>query len=235
MRPGCSYTERVTCVVCGIRKAKRQCPGVNGQICAICCGREREESIDCPLGCEYLEEAHKHERIAELDPSTLPNQDIRVPEEFVEEHEWLLVLLSSAVVDGALQAAATTDYDIRAGLESLIGTYRALQSGLIIEARPANPFAANIVDAVRARVEEIRERMAAAPPETEVEVAAPMRLPDATVLAIVVFLQRLEYSNNNGRKRSRAFLDFLLQFHVPGLDAEESAETVDPEEPLIIL
>jgi hypothetical protein len=221
----------VNCVICGIRKAKRECPGVQGQICAICCGREREESIDCPLDCEYLREAHKHERIAPLDPATLPNQDVRVPEEFVREHEWLLVLLSSAVADGALHAPGTTDYDIRTGLESLIATYRSLQSGILYETKPANLFAANIQDAVRTRVAEIRTRMESAPPEALVT-APPMGLPDTTVLAMLVFLQRLEYSNNNGRKRSRAFLDFLLQFHVPGLDAEE---TVEPREPLVIL
>ncbi|MES1261476.1 MAG: hypothetical protein ABUS49_07050 [Acidobacteriota bacterium] len=221
----------MNCVICGIRKARRQCPGVQGQICAICCGREREESIDCPLGCEYLREAHKHERIEPLDPATLPNPDVRVPEEFVREHEWLLVLLSSAVADGALRASGTTDYDIRAGLEVLIDTYRSLQSGILYETKPANLFAANIQDAVQARVAEIRTRMASAPPEAVVS-APPMMLPDATVLAMLVFLQRLEYSNNNGRKRSRAFLDFLLQFHVPGLEPEESAE---PREPLVIL
>ena len=32
---------------------------------------------------------------------------------------------------------------------------------------------------------------------------------DADVLGALVFLQRLEYDRNNGRRRGRAFLDFL--------------------------
>jgi hypothetical protein len=34
-------------------------------------------------------------------------------------------------------------------------------------------------------------------------------LRDADVLGALVFLQRLEFQHNNGRKRGRAFFDFL--------------------------
>jgi hypothetical protein len=41
---------------------------------------------------------------------------------------------------------------------------------------------------------------------------------DTDVLAVLAFLQRLEIDRNNGRKRGRAFIDFLrTQFSVaPG-------------------
>jgi hypothetical protein len=48
-----------------------------------------------------------------------------------------------------------------------------------------------------------------------------------------VFLQRLEYSNNNGRKRSRAFLDFLSRFNVPL--APDDLTGLEPDAPLVIL
>jgi hypothetical protein len=198
---------------------------VNGAICSICCGTEREQSVDCPITCDYLKEAHRHEKPPALDPAALPNQDVRVPESFLEAHEWLLVLIGSAIVDGALRSSGTTDYDIREALESLIQTYRGLESGLIIESKPVNLYAANIQEAVQSRVADIRERIGQAD--------ASSRLEDSTLLGVLVFLQRLEYANNNGRKRSRAFFDFLTQFHVQAPMA--AAETLEPEPQRVIL
>lgn len=215
----------MNCVICGIRKPKRHCPGVNGDICSICCGTEREQSIDCPIGCEYLKEAHRHEKPPVLDPASLPNQDVRVPESFLEQHEWLLVLAGSSICDGALRGTGTTDYDIREALASLIQTWRGLESGLIIESKPINLFAANIQAAVQARIAGIRQRLSTGD--------APATLDDSTILGILVFLQRLEYANNNGRKRSRAFFDFLMQFHVESPLSDE--ESVEPEPRLVIL
>jgi hypothetical protein len=215
----------VNCVICGIRKPKRQCPGVNGAICSICCGTEREQSVDCPITCDYLKEAHRHEKPPALDPASLPNQDIRVPESFLEAHEWLLVLTGSAIVDGALRSPGTTDYDIREALENLIQTYRGLESGLIIESKPVNLYAANIQEAVQARVADLRKRIG--------DADSGSRLEDSTVLGVLIFLQRLEYANNNGRKRSRAFFDFLMQFHVPAPMA--GAGPLEPEPQRVIL
>jgi hypothetical protein len=224
----------VNCAICGTRKPKRHCPGLNADICSICCGTEREQSVDCPIGCDYLREAHRHEKPPALDPSTLPNQDIRVPESFLQEHEWLLVLIGSSIADGAQITPGTTDYDIREGMETLIRTYRGLESGLIVEDRPSNLFASNIFGAVQERISDLRKRIA--------EADATSKLEDSTILAILVFLQRLEYSNNNGRKRSRAFFDFLMQFHVPapglsqGMEGESiEAESLEPEAPRVIL
>ena len=217
----------MNCAICNTRKPRRFCPGVNGEICTICCGTEREQSIDCPLECEYLREAHRHEKPPEIDPATLPNQDIRVTEEFLRDNEAILILLASAVMAGAMETVATvTDFDIREALESLIRTYRALQSGLYYEALPPNPYAAAIHDSVQERIANLRER------ETKAT-GLVTTLRDATVLGLLVFLQRLEYSNNNGRKRSRAFLDFLTGFVVP-LEPDE-ATSLEPDAPRIIL
>jgi hypothetical protein len=217
----------VNCAICEVRKPKRFCPGVNGEICTICCGTEREQSIDCPLECDYLREAHRHENPPELDPASLPNQDIRVTEAFLEENEPILVLLASAVMEAAVETTSSiTDFDIRAALESLIRTYRTLQSGLYYEALPANPYAAAIHRSVQERVADLRKR------ETEATRSA-TTIRDSVVLGLLVFLQRLEYANNNGRKRSRAFLDLLARFYVP-LEAPEAA-ALEPSGPRIIL
>ena len=68
------------CKICESRRAKRFCPAVHGEICSLCCGREREVTLHCPLDCEYLQEARKHERPVDVNPEEFPNMDIRIEE-----------------------------------------------------------------------------------------------------------------------------------------------------------
>lgn len=225
----CAYTRDVNCVICNFRKPRRYCPGVKGDICSICCGTEREQSVDCPLECPFLQDAHEHERLPELDRSTVPNQDIELTEEFLESNEVLLAFLSMAVYEGAMKSPGITDYDVREALEVLVRTYRTRQSGLYYDTVPENRFAATIATTVYERLGELERR--------EIEASGSSSLRDKTVLGVLVFLQRLEYSNNNGRKRSRAFIDFLRRFYVPMNETEEDddEQLVEPESPRIIL
>ena len=50
----------MVCPLCGQRKAKRVCPGVKDQICAVCCGTKRLSEIQCPSDCSYLSAARAH-------------------------------------------------------------------------------------------------------------------------------------------------------------------------------
>jgi hypothetical protein len=217
----------VNCVICHIRKPRRYCPGVNGDICSICCGTEREQSIDCPLECAYLQDAHEHERPPELDPATIPNQDIPVSEEFLHANEVLMALVSIALFEGATRNTGTTDWDVREALETLVQTYRTLESGILYEAATPNLFAAAIVTSVREKLDDIMRR--------ETEATGTTSIRSEMVLGVLVFMQRLEYSRNNGRKKSRSFLDFLHGFYMPAGESGEEPEIAEPEEPRIIL
>jgi hypothetical protein len=220
----------VNCVICNIRKPRRHCPGVQGDICSICCGTEREQSIDCPLDCTFLQDAHEHERPAELESSAIPNQDIEVTEEFLREHEVLMAIIAMALFEGVLKESGTTDWDVREALDALVKTYRTLRSGILYETVPDNRFAAGIAAAVRERIADITKR--------EIDARGSSTIRDATVLGILVFLQRLEYSRNNGRKRSRSFVDFLRGFYVPSGEAQTGSSLesdLQPDAPRIIL
>src|SRR5262245_14974649 len=81
------------CAICEKRRPRRFCPAVRGQICPICCGESREMTLECPLDCEFLVEARKHERAAELRPEDFPNKDIEVTEELITANENLLLVL----------------------------------------------------------------------------------------------------------------------------------------------
>jgi hypothetical protein len=141
----------------------------------------------------------------------VPNQDIKVTESFLEENQVLMAFTAIAIYEGAIESAATTDWDVREAFETLIRSYRALQSGLYVEERPANPYAAAVVGRVQSQIEQLREKE-----QTETGTST---IRDATLLGVLAFLQRLEYSHNNGRKRCRAFIDFLNRFYnLPELD-----------------
>jgi len=191
------------CKICGKRRAKRHCPGVQGEICPVCCGTERENTVDCPLECEYLREARAHERPVAIAEEDLPNKDIRLTEDFVRKQERVVTWLAHALAR-AMEARRCVDSDAREGLEALIKTYRTLESGLIYETHPQNPYAAQIQDDLKTAIEELRK--------TLTESAGMQVLRDADVLGALVFLQRLELQHNNGRRRGRAFFDFLRTY-----------------------
>ena len=195
----------MACAICEIRRPRRFCPGVRGDICSVCCGTEREVTVDCPFECEYLQESRRHDKPVSIDPATLPNQDVRITESFIEENEGLLTFVGNVILGSALEAHGVIDYDVREALDGLIRTYRTLASGVYYETVPPNPLAAHVFRAVQEAVANYRQR--------EQQELGMTRTRDADILGILVFLQRIELDRNNGRRRGRAFLDSLRAFY----------------------
>jgi hypothetical protein len=193
----------VPCKICSKRRAKRFCPGVGGDICPVCCGTERENTVDCPLDCEHLIAARHHEQLAPMTPDDVPNKDIRVSEDFVREHEPLVMWLTLAL-GRAMEKERAVDFDAREAIGALIRTYRTRESGLIYETRPQNPYAAAIQQALLQAIEDLHKRIA--------EETGMHSLRDTEVLGALVFLERIELQHNNGRRRGRAFYDFLRSY-----------------------
>ena len=189
------------CKICNARKPRRYCPGVGADICSICCGSEREVTVNCPLDCVYLVEARQHEKppVAAAGQQ-LPNQDVRITEEFLRDHEPLLIFLGAKLLEASLETAGAVDSDVQEALESLIRTYRTLESGLYYETRPNNLLAASIHQKIQDAVQELRKELGE-------KGSAPIR--DAEILGILVFLERVGLHERNGRPRGRAFVDYL--------------------------
>jgi hypothetical protein len=210
----------MACAICQTRRPRRQCPGVSGDICTICCGTEREVTISCPLDCEYLRDAHTHEKPPGLDLEHLPNPDIRVSEELLEDNGELLEFLSRTLVAAALETPGTVDNDLRDALAALTRTHRTLQSGICYETLPENAIAAKIFHAVQNAVDAFREE--------ETSQLGMTKTRDADLLGLFVFLERLELDRNNGRPRGRAFLDLLRGLH------PESPDGVSDSSPMLL-
>ena len=197
----------VLCKLCEKKRAKRHCPGVDGEICPSCCGSERENTIDCPLDCVFLLEARMHERPAPITMESLPNADVRLSESFLHEHEPLVLWLAFSLCS-AMEKERAVDSDAGEALEALIRTYRTMDSGLIYETRPQNPYAAGLQEAIKKAVEEARERLVKQSGLVEQSGVA-NALRDKDILGALVFLQRMGLEYQNGRRRGRAFLHVL--------------------------
>ena len=190
-----------TCNICEKRRPRRYCPGVRAEICSRCCGEEREDMVYCPFDCEYLQEARRHEKLPELKPDDVPNKDVEITDQFLHDNTELLLHACKTLFDAAVETHGVVDSDVREALESLIRTHRTLESGLYYQTRPNNPLAGAVQQRMQDGLEQYRRELA--------ERSGVNTVRDKDFLGVLAFLQRLELQHNNGRPRSRAYLDFL--------------------------
>jgi hypothetical protein len=205
------------CKICETRKPRRYCPGVQGDICSICCGKEREVTINCPLDCPYLREAHSHEKV-EVDRSQVPNADVEISDAFLRSHQDLAMYVGYSLSRAAGVTLEAVDSDVREALDALTRTYRTLASGLYYDSHPTNPYADRIYSGVQDEITQILEDAK--------KHGATVR--DAEILGILVMYQRLAHTYNHGRPKERPFIGILLeQFKV------DPAKAVPASSPLI--
>jgi hypothetical protein len=195
----------VSCAICQVRKEQRFCPALHDRICAICCGQEREVTVDCPSDCVYLRQARQHEKprsMQDVDEAALfPN--VEIGGGFVREREPLIVGLSFGIAKVARADRAIRDRDVIASLTDLASTYERLAgSGLHYEPATANPMQQALIQELRNMIAQYRE--------LEQKHIGYATLRDGEVLQALVFLVRTAHARTSGRPRSRAFLDFLL-------------------------
>ncbi len=197
-------TAKLSCALCEKRKEKRFCPAVHGRICPQCCGENREVTLDCPSECVYLQRAREYERprsLQDLDQSLL-FPEVEIGEQFIYEHEHLLLGINYALVKSARDDRSLADLDLIGALGAVAKTYETLvNSGLHYE----TPGAGIREQAVAAEIQNMMKEYR----EAEQNHAGYSRLRDSDVLRSLVFLVRMGYSRTSGRAKSRAFLDSL--------------------------
>ena len=209
--------EIILCKICGKRRAKRACPAVEGDICNICCGEQREVTLKCPLSCEYLQEAHRHEKPLPIPESELAYRDALITERFIAEHEGLVLACVTGLVEASLQTAGAYDADVLAALDAVIRTHQTLASGLVYETRAENNVAAAIQRSFSTYLNEYQKM------RDEQDALSPVR--NSEILSTLMFLYRLGQRNQNGRPAGRMYLDLLNQM-TPRTRAEERAPSI---------
>jgi hypothetical protein len=211
----------VNCTICEKRKAVRFCPAKGEKICAVCCGTEREVTIDCAADCSYLAAAHRYEEEHRQPiPADTPLLDVELPRDIVYTQQKLIGALAFAVAKFCATQAAASDPDVLAALGALAETHRTLLSGIFYEKPPDAPVPRELYAAVMAMLAEIKKQQA--------ERGGFAALKDADVFHVLVFLYRMGLLRTNGRPKSRRFIGFLrAQF--------PQAQELKKEEPRIIV
>ena len=207
----------MSCPICGKRKAERFCPAKGEKICAVCCGTEREVTIDCPLDCSYLVAAHRYENEHQRSiPPDTPLLEEKIPQDTVYAHQQLMSALAFSIAKFCAVQPTATDPDILTALEALAQTYKTLGSGIIYENPPVAPLPRELYAALITFLAEVKKQQA--------ERANSAAWKDSEVFFLLIFLYRMGLLRTNGRPRSRRFIEFLrAQFpRAPELKREDS-------------
>ena len=211
----------MNCPICGKRKAVRHCPAKGEQICAVCCGTEREVTIRCPVDCAYLAAAHRYEdEHKRAVPADTPFLEERLPQDVRYTQQQLISLLAFHIAKFASGETSASDTDVLAALAALAGTYKTLQSGLLYERVPEIPVQRELYLVLTQVLGELRKKAAESGNSGAVK--------EVSVFYVALFLYRMGLLGSNGRPRSRRFIEFL-RGHFP------QAENLQQEEPRIIV
>ncbi len=209
----------MTCPICGKRKAKRFCPARGENICSVCCGTEREVSIDCPSDCPYLVASREYDgERRQFDWEKIPFPDAKIPLEFVQSRSMLVMALLSSIWKYARAHRQVVDTDVIAALQTLAETYRTLSSGLYYEKPPDYLYRRELYNALKTALEEFKEA------ETQRLGLATTR--DSEIRDVLTYLTQLAALRENGRPKGRAFLDLIRTQLVPEVAAKPASNIV---------
>jgi hypothetical protein len=192
----------LSCPICEKRKGARFCPAKGEKICAVCCGTEREVTIDCPSDCGYLIAAHQYEEQhpREISRET-PLLDVELPRDTVYTQQQLLGALAFAVAKFCSTHPQAHDDDVLSALQALAETHRTMISGIFYEKPPVLPLPRELYAAVMTLLAEIKKEQVAR--------SGFAAMKDADVFHLLVFLYRMGLIRTNGRPKSRRFIEFL--------------------------
>ncbi|HMD31759.1 MAG TPA: hypothetical protein VKG84_07600 [Candidatus Acidoferrales bacterium] len=210
----------MSCPICERRKPSRFCPARGETICSICCGTEREVTLDCPSDCIYLIRAREQEEEHRqpIPRGDVPFAEVELPTGVVDVNHPLLGAIATTILGLAGQTPHVYDADVAAALRSMAETYRTLSAGLYYEKPPEGGPARDLYVKLREAVQELRKDQLA-------RAALPVAK-ESDVLYIAVFLARVLRHRSNGRPRCRAFLDFLRAQFPQAAPAEREAPRI---------
>ena len=141
----------VVCPLCGQRKARRACPAVGKQICAVCCGTKRLVQIQCPPDCVYLATARDHPPAALV---RRQQQDLGLLVHFMrdlnERQSQLFFLATTFLVQyQSPELQPLIDDDVAEAGAALAATLETSARGVIYEHRPASLPAERLMNALK--------------------------------------------------------------------------------------
>jgi hypothetical protein len=143
--------EPVICRLCGQRRARRACPALGYDICAVCCGTKRLVEISCPPDCGYLATAREHPPAAAVRQQ---QEDLEVAVQLVrdlnERQSQIFFLVATFVVryqPGELHSLVDTD--LAEGAGAIAATFETAARGVIYEHHAATASGAHLAAALK--------------------------------------------------------------------------------------
>jgi len=192
----------LACPICNKRKVKRLCVARAQSICSICCGTEREVTIDCPSDCVYLVASREYDLSRlEIDWAKVPFPEVRVKRDFAETHEALLLDIDYEICQFAADYREVVDTDVLAALQTLAETYRTRTSGIIYEKPLDYPLQRGLYEDLKVSITDFRK--------DEAQRVGMTTLRDSDIRDALIFLTQLCAMHANGRPKGRAYLDLI--------------------------
>lgn len=188
------------CPLCSRRRARRSCPALGKQICAVCCGTKRMTEIKCPSECTYLQSASEHP------PAVVQRQQERdlqflfsLLKGLTERQHKILFLLQSFLRSDQLDSSTLSDADVCQAANALAQTYETASRGIVYEHVATGTSAKRLAADIRSMI--------------STKQAEGFQLPDHDV---AVAFRRLEAAARDARnavgaehENSRAYLQLL--------------------------
>ena len=128
------------CPLCGVRRARRGCPALDKQICAVCCGTKRLVQIQCPSDCTWLASAREHPpavvvRRQQRDVGVL----VQAARDFNDRQSQIFMLITTFLLHYAPpDLHGLIDEDVAEAAAALASTFETAARGVIYEHRPAS-------------------------------------------------------------------------------------------------
>jgi hypothetical protein len=215
----------VVCPLCGNRRARRGCPAVGQQICAVCCGTKRLVEINCPSDCVWLASAREHPPAAAVRQQQR-DRALLMPLmlDFTERQAELFFLIASFIVRyEPPELHPLYDEDVAEGVGALASTFETASRGVIYEHRAASLPAERLSAALKPALAEMGRGLGSA---FERDAAGVLR----RLSTLAGDVRALEPGNR------RAFLDMLRRIVTafPPADAKNAADPEPPPSSLIV-
>jgi hypothetical protein len=149
MKPG-------VCPLCGSRKARRACPALQQEICAVCCGTKRLTEIRCPPTCGYLHSARTHPAAA------VRRRDERELHFFAsvlhgttEKQRAIFAFLQTVIARHAANAVPRlVDRDVVDAAGALAGSFETASRGIIYDQQPTSLPGQRLAADLRQQIEQ---------------------------------------------------------------------------------
>jgi hypothetical protein len=207
----------MVCRLCGQRRARRACPALSHDICAVCCGTKRLVEIRCPPDCSYLASAREHP------PAVLVRQQehdlevaVQMVRDFNERQSQIFFLVTAFVVKyQPPELYSLTDLDVAEAAAALAATFETAARGVIYEHHAASGAGGRLAAALKTVLAEAGQHGGT-----------------AFQRDTAVVLRRLEDAARHGdaanRDNPRAVLDLL------GRVVRKTADGPSPEEEISV-